>query len=59
MLAETFEGTEFSEEADAAKWLPGPATMLAWKWTEKLLTGVTVDEARNLLWSAFDSQLSA
>src|SRR5262249_25597017 len=56
MLAETFEGTNVSEEGDAQEMVAWARTHLALEVDQTLLTGVGFDEARNLLWTTFDSR---
>ncbi len=55
-LDEAFEGTKVSEPEDAheiAEWARGPLKLNV---TEEELTHVTLEQARNILWNAYDAR---
>ena len=56
MLAETFAGAEISEEADAHEMVVWARANVGLEIDQALLTSVTVDQARDLLWNAFDAR---
>jgi preprotein translocase subunit SecA len=55
-LAETFEGTHVSEEGDAHEMVEWARVNLGLEIDQTWLTGISADEARDLLWSAFDDR---
>lgn len=55
-LAETFEGTSASEEGDAKELVEWVRATYGLEVDLGLLTGVTQDEARDILWTAFDER---
>ena len=56
LVAETFEGAQTSEEADAAQIVEWARTNLNLEVDQGLLTGVTQEQARDLLWNTFDER---
>jgi preprotein translocase subunit SecA len=56
MLAETLEGADVSEEADAHEMVSWARTNLGLEIDQTLLTDVGFEEARNQLWTAFDNR---
>ncbi len=55
-LAETFAGTHTSEEEDAHEMVSWARANLGLEVDQTLLTGVSDEEARDLLWNAFDNR---
>ncbi|HWY88237.1 MAG TPA: SEC-C metal-binding domain-containing protein, partial [Gemmataceae bacterium] len=56
LLAETFEGALVSEEGDAHEIVAWARTNLGLEIDQALLTGISADQARDLLWNAFDAR---
>ncbi len=56
MLAETFEGTQASEDEDAHEMVAWAHANIGIEIDQGLLTGITADQARDLLWNAFDER---
>src|SRR5262249_1682117 len=54
MLDETFSGADYSEEEDARELVEWMKSELDLEVPKEALTGVTRDQARDLLWNAFD-----
>jgi preprotein translocase subunit SecA len=56
MLAETYEGAHVSEEGDAHEMVAWSRENVGLEIDETLLTGISSEEARDLLWNAFDAR---